>query len=615
MKENICCENEPHAAELRSKLSHLANSYVTTYKPSAAALKKHRVLTRLKRNKNIVILKPDKGNATVIINRHDYDIAMYDLISDSSKFVKLGKDPTLLREGQLQRFLRGLKKKGFFEEEVYKGIYPGGSKPGRLYGNPKMHKKIQQGKNVPPFRPIISSIGTFNYALAKFLSKMLSPHIPMKYCARDSFTFAEEVGKLDLKGKTLISFDVTSLFTQIPLEETIDIAVDLIFEKDPGITISREELKKLFFFATSKTHFLFNGEYYDQTDGVAMGSPLGPILANLFMGVKEDQWLQEYSGIKPEFYRRYVDDTFLVFENEAEGDRFFEYLNTRHQNIKFTKETESSNGIPFLDIYICKGGPTPLTTVYRKETYTGLLTNFFSFTYFPYKTRLLQTLLHRAFNINSTWWGFHLEAKRIKSILEKNAFPTKIIDLGIKKFVDRVYAAKSEAKDIPEAKDDKAKPEERYFKLPYVGRFSKVVENKIRDLVKEHCKGIKVTLVFTPFKIAQFFSPKDPIPKLLKSNVVYKFNCGGCNATYIGETTRHFTTRMTEHLERDKESHIYKHLKANLGCMQASDTSSFSILDQARTQFQLKLKEGMHIQWEKPSLNHQVRSYRIGIII
>ena len=68
MKENICCENEPHAAELRSKLSHLANSYITTYKPRAAALKTHRVLTRLKRNKNIVILKPDKGNATVIIN-------------------------------------------------------------------------------------------------------------------------------------------------------------------------------------------------------------------------------------------------------------------------------------------------------------------------------------------------------------------------------------------------------------------------------------------------------------------------------------------------------------------------------------------------------------------
>ena len=101
----------------------------------------------------------------------------------------------------------------------------------------------------------------------------------------------------------------------------------------------------------------------------------------------------------------------------------------------------------------------------------------------------------------------------------------------------------------------------------------------------------------------------------LKSNVVYKLNCGGCNATYIGETTRHFTTRVTEHLERDKESHIYKHLRTNACCMQASDASCFSILDQARTEFQLKMKEGMYIQWEKPSLNRQVRSYKVGIII
>ena len=148
------------------------------------------------------------------MNRNDYDIAMLDLISDSSKFVKLDKDRTLFREGQLQRFIRGLKqKKGFFAEEVYKDIYPGGSKPGRLYGNPKMHKKIPPGKKIPPFRPIISSIGTFNYALAKFLTKMMSPHIPTKHCARDSFTFAKEVGELDHIGKFLISFDITSLFT------------------------------------------------------------------------------------------------------------------------------------------------------------------------------------------------------------------------------------------------------------------------------------------------------------------------------------------------------------------------------------------------------------------
>ena len=104
-----------------------------------------------------------------------------------------------------------------------------------------------------------------------------------------------------------------------------------------------------------------------------------------------------------------VDDTFLVFKNEAEGNSFFDYLNMQHPNIKFTKETESSNGIPFLYIFISKDKDTPLTTVHRKETYTGLCTNLLSFTPFAYKSRLLQTLLHRAFHISSTWWGSTLK--------------------------------------------------------------------------------------------------------------------------------------------------------------------------------------------------------------
>ena len=85
----------------------------------------------------------------------------------------------------------------------------------------------------------------------------------------------------------------------------------------PDMIISRGEHGKLAFFCPSKTHFLFNGEFYDQKDGVAMGSPLGSVLANLFMGIKEDQWFNAYNGVMSEFYRRYVDDTFVEFENKA----------------------------------------------------------------------------------------------------------------------------------------------------------------------------------------------------------------------------------------------------------------------------------------------------------
>ena len=84
--------------------------------------------------------------------------------------------------------------------------------------------------------------------------------------------------------KSLISFDVTSLFTNIPLSEAIDIAINLIFENSPDIKFTKRELRKLFRIATSETHFTFNGSIFDQIDGVAMGFPLGPVLADLFMG-------------------------------------------------------------------------------------------------------------------------------------------------------------------------------------------------------------------------------------------------------------------------------------------------------------------------------------------
>ena len=87
---------------------------------------------------------------------------------------------------------------------------------------------------------------------------------------------------------------VTSLITIIPLQETIDIAVNLIFNHDLNLNITKIELKKLFLFDTSQTHFIFNSKFYKQINGVAMGSPLAPALANIFMGFYKSKWLNEY---------------------------------------------------------------------------------------------------------------------------------------------------------------------------------------------------------------------------------------------------------------------------------------------------------------------------------
>ena len=125
-----------------------------------------------------------------------------------------------------------------------------------------------------------------------------------------------------------------------------------------------------------------------------MGSPLGPVLANAFMAYHETRWLEHCPlDFKPLFYRRYVDDTFLVFKSEEHVQKFLSYLNSRHPNIEFTAESESNNQLPFLDILVTRSNNCFTTSVFRKPTYTGLTTKFSSFIPIQYKRNLIVTFL------------------------------------------------------------------------------------------------------------------------------------------------------------------------------------------------------------------------------
>ena len=233
-------------------------------------------------------LRPVKGNGVVIMDHTEYIDCCLAIINDREKFKCLHKDPTQIREGKLQRFLRKLRSEGQLEETTYRNIYATGSQPARFYGLPKLHKKRAAGAP-PPLRPIVSSIGAYKYNLSEYLASILGPCIPEKHTTLDSFSFVNEFTNIQSQNKFMISFDVESLFTNIPLSETIDLALEIIFRHNPEFPINKANLRELFTFVTSQTHFLFNGLFYDQCDGVAMGSPLAPILASLFMGYHEEQ--------------------------------------------------------------------------------------------------------------------------------------------------------------------------------------------------------------------------------------------------------------------------------------------------------------------------------------
>ena len=101
----------------------------------------------------------------------------------------------------------------------------------------------------------------------------------------------------------------------------------------------------------------------------------------------------------------------------------------------------------------------------------------------------------------------------------------------------------------------------------------------------------------------------------LKSIVVYKYICAGCGASYVGQTTRHWLERIREHLKTDKNSHIFQHINKNITCKNKCNDSCFSIIDTASTEFTLKIKEAMHIEWLTPSLNKQKTHINLSINI
>ena len=432
--------------------------------------------------------------------------------------------------------------------------------------------------------------------------------MPMEFSCKDTFSFVNSIQTANIStDKFLISYDVKSLFTNIPLEETLDIAVELLCRNDPNLKILKTDLKKLFKFATSGTQFLFNGEYFDQVDGVAMGSPLAPILANIFLGHHEGKWINDYSGIKPLYYTRYVDDIFAVFNNSAETALFLTYLNSKHPNIEFTDEPEKCNKLPFLDVCIDKSDGNIVTRIYRKVTFTGVLTNYLSYTSMKYKVGLIRCLIDRVFKINSTWLGFDEDLKQLFYILKRNCYPEHLLQSVTKNYLNK----KIDNSDEPET----SVTDRRiiYFKLPYLGQQSIVLKSKINRLCERFCKNVDVRIAFQSLKIGSSFSKKDKLP--FKSHVVYKFHCTGCNSSYVGYTNRRFNTRVHEHLMTDKASHIYQHLRENTNCMELGDENCFSIIDSASTDYELRIKEGMHIQWLAPTINKQRHTIKMTLSV
>ena len=388
------------------------------------------VLKKLGKNQDIYVSRPDKGNGVVIINRTDYLQKMTDLLSDTSKFTLIQEDCyklSLRLENRLNSTLLSLFKSDKLEKMTYDSLRSSGSFPGKLYGLPKTHKAGV------PLRPILSAVICHHYRLAKFLVPLLSPLATSSYSIPDVFSFADELRlRSDSTPTLMVSLDIESLFTNVPVAETINIIISQIFTTDDTIYhgFSKTEFTTLLNLAVNDSYFSFNNQLYKQIDGMAMGSPLGPIFANIFLSFHETKWLQD-CPVKPVLYKRYFDNTLWFFPLGADLTALMTFMNSRHPNMHFTHEIENNGRINFLGLTISHAISDCFqysTTIYRKPTFTGLLTNYNSFSCLSYRLSVVKTLVFRALRLCSNSQLFLSELKYIKTLLMRNAFPSKVID-------------------------------------------------------------------------------------------------------------------------------------------------------------------------------------------
>ncbi|XP_076031091.1 uncharacterized protein LOC143019338 [Oratosquilla oratoria] len=270
-------------------------------------------------------------------------------------------------------------------------------KPGYCYGNVKIHKP---GKKI---RPIIAQIPKPTYHLSKRLCALLTPYVPATYSLTSACDFIDILKHNNANG-FIASLDAESLFTQIPVNKTIDFICDKIYRDNstPKLEIPENILRRLLICCTSETPFTCpQGNLYSQVDGVAMGSPFGVLFVNFFMGSIEELIFRSMK--KPDIYCRYIK------VNDYQEVEKIRLKLQEATGLKFTAEHSVGNSMPFLDVLVTQSGHNFTTNVYTKPSNGGQCLNGNSECPNRYKQSTIGAYVRRALTHCDTWSKVHQE--------------------------------------------------------------------------------------------------------------------------------------------------------------------------------------------------------------
>ncbi|XP_044151431.1 uncharacterized protein LOC122939429 [Bufo gargarizans] len=572
----------PHGEDEQLRLKVSAALASAKPPPSNLTREERKAVTSLKKDTNITILPADKGRCTVVLNTSDYDAKVTSLLDDNNTYEALRRDPTSGYKKKVIELLQQLEKDKIIDRAMYHRLYPGEAPP-CIYGLPNIHK------DGTPLRPIVSRINSVTYNVAKYLARILVENT--QHHIQNSQDFTTKIQNLVLgTEETMVSYDVTSLFTCIPTTEAIEtVRKQLLLDNTLGCRteLSPDQVCALLDLCLSTTYFKYKDKFYKQKHGCAMGSPVSPIVANLYIEEVERKALTTFKGITQSHWFRYVDDTWVKIHKQ-ELQAFTDHINSVDHNINFTREDMQNNKLAFLDCLITvEEGRKLGIEVYRKPTHTDQYLLFDSHHLLDHKLGVIQTLHHRAEKIPTSTEAKAKELKHLRGAL-------KTCEYAVWAFVKTEGRRRKSTKTTSEGeKHDKRKN----MVIPYVAGLSE----KLKRIFNKH--HIPVCFKTSNTLRQQLVHPKDPTPKHKMDNIVYAVQCNEeCSELYIGET-KQLHQRMAQHRRAKtsgQDSAVHLHLK---GTGHTFEDSQVRVLDKEADWYKRGVKEASYVKMEKPSLN------------
>ena len=571
---------------IKSTENQIQNIRQTPLNKSNLSKEEWRALFQLKKRQDIVIKPADKGGAVVVWDKRLYIEEASKQLNNATFYNPRTNDPIICNNEIVKETI---------EELIDCGQLPSSAKNLRIYdsdlGKPCLYLLPKIHKLGNPGRPIVSACSCPTELISDFLDTVFQPIVAnLPSFIKDTSHMLKSLDSLVLPNEDhlLFTMDVSSLYTSIPHADGLS-AISFFLNKKANLKIPASAILRLTELVLNLNSFEFNGQFFDQISGVAMGTKMGPSYACIFMGHLEHLWSENYKGISPEYYRRYIDDCIGITKmNMQQLQSFIDFVGNFHSSIKFTSTIHRS-AVNFLDIQIKLKENKISTSIFYKSTDSHSFLMYSSSHPESCKSSIPFSQLLRLKRLCSDEADFLEKSNEMLDFFRRRSYPETVLISAVNRIkgMTRQDTFKSSVSDQCDRSKFiltfhphnfkarqvilKNRPilmadplTQQVFKKPPLFAFRR--DRSLRDiLVRSHLptmkahigtKGCNRNRCNTCPYVMEINNISFPLEKFLikdgftctSRNVIYAILCKRCNKIYVGETGRRLGDRFREHL-------------------------------------------------------------------